>query len=262
MPEFWDKQIERADLLAGESSGSQELLRFYAQLLRAQKEIYEEFRGRTHWLPSGDLENDVGVVQSSMSGLLQRVARNGPEPLAEEAQALLTTEANVMVQDLLSYWRSPSDTQFFAKSVIQPYLRWLAETGIAPAGRELAGGERTCPFCGGKPQVSFLQSRESGAESGNRDLLCASCLCSWEFRRVVCANCGEEQPAKLGYFHSPEFDHIRIEACDSCKHYIKGIDLTRFGLAVPLVDEIYAAPLDLWAREHGYTKIELNLVGL
>ena len=260
MSTFWDKQIERADLLAGESSGSKDLLKFYAQLLRAQKEIYESFRGRTHWLPSGDLENDVTVVQSTMSGLLQRVARNGPESLAEEAQALLSTESHAMAQELLNYWRSPSDTQFFAKSVIQPYACWLAETRITPVGRELAGGERTCPFCGGKPQVSFLKSRE--AESGNRDLLCATCLSSWEFRRVVCANCGEERPAKLGYFHSPEFDYIRIEACDSCKHYIKGIDLTRFGLAAPLVDEMYAAPLDLWAREHGYTKVELNLIGL
>ncbi|HKQ53166.1 MAG TPA: formate dehydrogenase accessory protein FdhE, partial [Pyrinomonadaceae bacterium] len=85
---------------------------------------------------------------------------------------------------------------------------------------------------------------------------------SWLFRRVLCANCGEEGPAKLGYFHSPEFDHVRVEACDTCKHYIKGVDLTRLGLAVPLVDEVAAAPLDLWAREHGYTKIELNLVGL
>jgi formate dehydrogenase maturation protein FdhE len=262
MPSFWDKQIERADELAAESSGSKELLNFYAQLLRAQKEIYEAFRGRTHWLPSGDLETDVTVVQVSMSGLLQRVARNGPESLATEAQALLNTESNEMAEELLNYWRSPSDTQFFAKSVLQPYLHWLAETGITPSGRELAGGERTCPFCGGKPQVSFLQARESNAESGNRDLLCAGCLRSWEFRRVVCANCGEERPAKLGYFHSPEFDHIRIEACDTCKHYIKGIDLTRFGHAVPLVDEIYAAPLDLWAREHGYTKIELNLIGV
>jgi len=33
------------------------------------------------------------------------------------------------------------------------------------------------------------------------------------------------------------------------------------GLAAPLVDEIDAAPLDLWAREHGYSKIELNLLG-
>ena len=260
MSTFWDKQIERADFLAGESSGSKDLLKFYAQLLRAQKEIYESFRGRTHWLPSGDLENDVTVVQSTMSGLLQRVARNGPESLAGEAQALLNTESNTLAEELLNYWHSPSDTQFFAKSVIQPYACWLAETSITPVGRELAGGERTCPFCGGKPQVSFLKSRE--AESGNRDLLCATCLSSWEFRRVVCANCGEERPAKLGYFHSPEFDHIRIEACDSCKHYIKGIDLTRFGLAAPLVDELYAAPLDLWAREHGYTKIELNLIGL
>ena len=133
---------------------------------------------------------------------------------------------------------------------------------MKPTGRQLEDGERTCPFCGGNPQVSFLQNKESTAESGNRDLICGTCLFSWEFRRVVCANCGEERPAKLGYFHSPEFDHIRIEACDSCKHYIKGVDLTRVGFAAPLVDEIYASPRDLWACEHGYTKIELNLVGV
>ena len=262
MAGFWNKQIDRANELAAESSGSQELLVFYGQLLRAQSEIYESFRSRKDWLPSGELENDVAVVQASMMGLLECVARHGPASLAAEARGLLAAEANVIAVELLDYWRSPSDTQFFAKAVLQPYALWLAETRTGPAGRELAGGERTCPFCGGKPQVSFLQSKESNAESGNRDLLCATCLCSWEFRRVVCANCGEEQPAKLGYFHSPEFDHVRIEACDSCKHYIKGIDLTRLGYAVPLVDEIYAAPLDLWAREHGYTKIELNLVGL
>jgi formate dehydrogenase accessory protein FdhE len=262
MSDFWDKQIERADLLAAESSGSKELLTFYAQLLRAQRDIYESFRGRKDWLPSGDLETDLPVAQPAMNRLLECVALHGPESLASEAQALLADEPDIIADELLDYWRSPSDTQFFAKSLLQPYAHWMVETRTAPVARELAGGERTCPHCGGKPQLSFLQSKESGAESGNRDLLCATCLFSWEFRRVVCANCGEERPAKLGYFHSPEFDHVRIEACDSCKHYLKGIDLTRFGHAVPLVDEIYSAPLDLWAREHGYTKIELNLVGV
>ena len=261
MSTFWNKQIARADYLIAEASGSKELLIFYAQLLRAQEGIYESFRSRKNWLPTGDLENDLPVIQSLMTGLLNTVAQHGPQSLAEEAQELLAAN-DTMVHQLLDYWRSPSDTQFFAKSILQPYARWLAETSATPVGRELAGGERTCPFCGGAPQVSFLQSKESNAESGNRDLLCATCLTPWEFRRVVCANCGEERPAKLGYFHSPEFDHIRIEACDSCQHYIKGIDLTRFGHAVPLVDDIYSAPLDLWAREHGYTKIELNLVGL
>jgi FdhE protein len=259
MDGFWNKQIERADYLAGESSGSKELLAFYTQLLRAQKEIYESLRSG---LLSGDLASDLPVVQSATAGLLETVAQHGPQSLAEEAQRLLGSEPDVMAHKLLRYWRHPSDTQFFPKSILQPYTHWLAETGTTPVGRELVAGERACPFCGGKPQVSFLLSEESNSESGNRDLVCATCLCSWKFRRVVCANCGEERPEKLGYFHSPEFDHVRIEACDSCKHYTKGIDLTRLGYAVPLVDEIFAAPLDLWAREHGYTKIELNLVGV
>src|SRR6185503_2487405 len=262
MSGFWEKQIARADYLAAEASGSKELLTFYAQLLRAQEEIYDSLRSQVNWLPSGDLQTDLPVVQSLTTRLLESVARHGPAALAEEARVLLASGADVLAGELLNQWRSPTDTQFFAKSILQPYARWLAETAIRPTGRELAGGERTCPFCGGKPQLSFLQNKERNAESGNRDLLCANCLCSWEFRRVVCANCGEERPPKLGYFHSPAFDYVRIEACDSCKHYIKGIDLTRFGHAAPLVDEIYSAPLDLWAREHGYTKIELNLIGV
>jgi formate dehydrogenase maturation protein FdhE len=40
------------------------------------------------------------------------------------------------------------------------------------------------------------------------------------------------------------------------------VDLTRLGIAVPVVDEVAGASLDLWAREHDYQKIELNLVGL
>jgi formate dehydrogenase accessory protein FdhE len=262
MTEWWDRQIQRADHLAGQSHGSKELLAFYSQLLRTQKEIYEFFRSRRDWLPSGNLAQDLPVVHDAFAVLLKTVESHGSASLATEARELSEASADAINEMLLSYWNSPSDIQFFAKAFLQPYGRWLAETGATPAGRELVGGERCCPLCGGKPQVSFLQSKESGAESGNRDLICASCLSSWEFRRVVCASCGEERPAKLGYFHSPQFDHVRVEACDTCKHYLKGVDLTRLGVAAPLVDEVFAAPLDLWAREHGYAKIELNLVGL
>jgi FdhE protein len=82
---------------------------------------------------------------------------------------------------------------------------------------------------------------------------------------VVCANCGEQDPKKIGYYQSNEaagLDHIRVEACDQCRHYIKSVDLTRYGLADPLVDEVAGAPLDLWARERGYVKIEMNLIGI
>src|SRR5215510_8336084 len=110
MSTFWNKQIERADRLAAESSGSKELLTFYAQLLRAQVAIYESFRSRRNWLPSGDLETDLAAIPSS--GLLEAVVRYGPESLSSEAKALL--ESDTLAHTLLDYWRNPSDTQFFA----------------------------------------------------------------------------------------------------------------------------------------------------
>ena len=248
MKDFWKRQIERADDLASQPGGSAELLKFYGQLLRAQAQIYDRLNTDRDSISNDDLQTDLPRIRQILPNLLEAVALHGPPLLASEAKVLLRAETEVIEKILIDYWHRPSDIQFFAKAILQPYAYWLVESGVTLRNRELGGGERSCPKCGGAPQVSFLQNKESTAESGNRDLLCATCLHSWEFRRVVCAHCGEERPNKLGYFHSPEFDHIRIEACDSCKHYLKGIDLTRFGFAAPLVDEVYGAPLDLGAR--------------
>jgi formate dehydrogenase accessory protein FdhE len=261
MKQTWDSLIARADLLASDQPQSRELLTFYSALLRAQKEIYENLCSRKGWLPSGSLERDLPSLRVMISTLLRAVETNGSEALASQARSLLDAADVDRDQLLLDYWRAPSDLNFFAKAFLQPYARWLRESG-AKADRTLGAGENRCPFCEGKPQVSVLQIKESSSESGGRDLLCAMCLTRWPFRRVLCASCGEENPARIGYYHTPEFDHIRIEACDTCKHYIKAVDLTRNGFAVPLVDEVAAAPLDLWAREQGYTKIEMNLLGI
>ena len=262
MSGWWEKQILRADQLAAQANGSGELLRFYARLLRAQQEIYETLRSLKSWLPSGEVEHDLPEIRDIFLPLIRTVAEHGSDPLAAEARDLLESDGESFNGTLLTYWQNPSDILFFGKACLQPYLRWLAETGVRPTGREILSDERCCPFCSGNPQVSFLDSTEPNAESGNRYLICATCLSSWKFRRVVCVNCGEERPEKLAYYHSPKFDHIRIEACETCQHYLKGVDLTRFGLAAPIVDEVGAAPLDLWAREHGFIKIELNLVGV
>jgi Protein involved in formate dehydrogenase formation len=259
---WWDKQIQRADQLAVSANGSAALVAFYAHLLRAQKNVYDFLRSRQNWLPTGELERDLTIVGDAFPGFVEVIAFRAPEALADDARKLLGAAREQTNDLLVNYWHDPMDTDFFGKAFLQPYTNWLVAMRVQPSGRALAEHERSCPFCGGNPQVSFLQSKESNAESGNRELICALCLSGWEFRRVVCANCGEERPAKLAYFQSPAFEHIRIEACDTCKHYIKGVDLTRLGFAAPLVDEIASAPLDLWAREHGYTKIELNLVGV
>lgn len=259
---MWESRISRAEQLAAQYPAAKELLTFYAGLLCVQQEVYRSLRRRQGWLPSGALESDLSVLQTMMPRLLTAVTTSAPEALAAEAQRLLQSSKGEIDQLLLHYWRAPSDAQFFAKAFLQPYAQWLIETGARPVDRNVGRGPDRCPYCGGKPQLSFLRSMEGAQESGGRSLLCSTCLNAWPFRRALCANCGEENPMKLGYFNSPEYDHVRIEACDSCGHYMKGIDLTRLGLAVPLVDEVAAAPLDLWARGQGYTKIELNLIGL
>jgi hypothetical protein len=262
MTDSWEKMILRAGKLAVDSEATRELLTFYHALLQSQKEVYDFLRSRREWLPTGSLAQDLSVLRNRLPVIFRTVELNGPSSLASEAKAVLSSDSEIIDEMLMTYWRSPSDAQFFAKASLQPYARWLAESGGRLLDKKFERQENRCPFCGGMPQVSSLRTAEESSESGNRYLVCATCLTTWLFRRVACAFCLEERPTRLGYFHTPEYDHIRIEGCDTCKHYIKGVDLTRLGFAVPLVDEVAAAALDMWAHEHGYTKIELNLLGV
>lgn len=125
--------------------------------------------------------------------------------------------------------------------------------------RRPAVTQSTCPFCGEKPLAAVLRPEGDG---GKRFLLCSHCLTEWEFRRLLCPNCGEENHRKLPVYDVEEYPHIRIEACDTCRVYLKAIDLTRNGLAVPEVDELASVAVDLWAKEKGYTKLQPNLFGL
>ena len=280
----WDRAIARARTLATSHEAGASILSFYAELLGAQAVVFRQLRAGS--APAPTLERNLAALRPHVPVILDAVARAGPEALADEARRLLRTwgppsggpdaggpstwgpplggpdaGTDELERVLTDCWRAPDDRQFFAKAILQPYGRWLAECGVTPEDRPLPRTGNRCPFCGGLPQLSVLHDAGE-LQGGGRLLLCATCLTPWPFSRVVCACCGEEDDRRLGYFHAPAFDHLRVDGCESCRRYIKTVDLTRLGLAVPLVDEVAGAPLDLWARDHGYEKIELNLVGL
>ena len=129
------------------------------------------------------------------------------------------------------------------------------------AWREIAptGKRRPCPAKHAKPVVAVLRPEGDG---GKRYLVCSQCFGEWEFQRLLCPHCGEQDPAKLPVYIAEQFPHLRVEACDTCRVYLKCIDMTRDGLAVPEVDEIASITLDLWASEHGYNKLQPNVFGL
>ncbi len=117
----------------------------------------------------------------------------------------------------------------------------------------------TCPFCSHKPAVAALRGEGDG---GKRWLVCSLCSTEWEYRRIICPNCREEQKDKLPVYTAAGLEYVRVDACDTCRAYLKSVDLTRNGLAVPVVDELATVVLNIWAEEHDYTKLESNLLGM
>ena len=145
---------------------------------------------------------------------------------------------------------------FVIESLLQAFAEQLVngESGAADAGST----PMRCPRCAALPVAAVLREEGHGAR---RSLLCALCLHEWECLRIVCPACGEQDFDKLPVYTAEQFAHVRIDACDRCQHYIKTIDLTKDGLAVPCVDDIASVSLDLWARERGYTRIKSNVLG-
>ena len=137
---------------------------------------------------------------------------------------------------------------FFARVLLQASAAGRANRSAAVAIQP------RCPCCAEKPVAAVLRPV--------RFLLCGLCFTEWEDPNCRCLNCGEADTEKLRVYTDEEFPHIRLEACGTCRVYLKAIDLTRNGRAVPEVDELASVTLDLWAAEHGYTKLQPNLFGL
>src|SRR5436190_23442448 len=99
--ETWASRIRRAELLASQRPESNELLTFYAALLRCQKEIYESLCATKSWLPSGELGPDLPVLKPLMMRLLHAVQANGPDALATQARSLLQADDSDIFEMLI-----------------------------------------------------------------------------------------------------------------------------------------------------------------
>jgi FdhE protein len=141
---------------------------------------------------------------------------------------------------------------------LQPYARFLRERGIAP-GRP----EGPCSICGGAPWVAARRGGGGANSDGSqRSLICALCALEWDMSRIRCPACGEEDPRKLPNYAAPEHPAARIEACETCRVYVKSIDLSNDARPLPEVDDLVSISMDLWAVEQGFERLEPGLAGL
>jgi len=202
---------------------------------------------------------EIAGLSVEMRSILDIGARHGPELLRSDA-VRVSAAGEESFRRLLQTSLSSTTPElepvqdFFPRACLQP----IAENLQLQMVKQPHYIGSVCPTCGGLPQVAVL--RPEGEGSG-RSLLCSFCFCEWPYRRVICAWCGEADKERLPRYSSDEWAHVHVEACDTCKRYLKAVDLSVNGLASPLADEVAAAVLDVWASEHGYVKIMRNLIG-
>ena len=267
----YDLRIRRAEYLAFKHAFAAEILHFYSRLVEFQKtfrgEIKRELASKLSRrslasLRDGSFPFDSINELPRLNSFLTLLGEIAPTALAATARQISLLDASSKRSLLEAYWELGGSDQligpfalFVPRAFIQPIAELVASSATAPPA---VSTQHVCPLCGGLPFLGVLRPEGDG---GKRRMLCAFCSQEWDFRRIYCPACGEEDEKKLPVYVAEQFPHIRVECCETCKAYIRTIDLTKDGNAVPLIDDLAAIPLTLWAHNHGYTRLRPNLLG-
>jgi formate dehydrogenase accessory protein FdhE len=265
----YDARIKRAERLSAEHSFAAEVLGFYKHVAFFQKSLLAKIASSSEAKSSSAYPDglrhplDHTVLLPHFRAFLSVIEQHAPPALAESARQMALLSPDAWMASLEAYWEHAGKydqqvdafAQFLSRAFLQPYAEFrAARMPRAP----VVATTRVCPLCGARPLLGVLRPEGDG---GKRFLLCSFCSQEWEFRRILCPACGEEAEDKLPVYVAEQFPHIRVEACDTCKFYLRTIDLTKDGHAIPLVDDLAAIPLSLWAQEHGYSRLQPNLLG-
>jgi Protein involved in formate dehydrogenase formation len=264
----WPLRRERAAELMERYPHAAEMLSLYRALTVVQEAAFKTpspFAGTGQG--GGSLDIAALAVQHVLPKIVDVTIEAGPRTLRD---GVISVFCRANLVNLVQGWLdqqplTPVET-FLARASASPLLEAVTPHPDPPpqGGRkfETEGSRTHCPNCGGLPQLSYFAVSGEALVSGPRYLVCSRCASSWIFSRMTCAACGESTGTKLPIFQEPErFPHGRVDACQTCRKYLMTFDLRRDTRAVPVVDEIAALPLDLYATDRGFTKITPNLLG-
>ena len=269
-------RIRRAELLASRYPFALEVLNFYRAIAEYQADLYAKIpprSGSQSLASSGEhprRELNLSVLLPHLPAWLNLIAGSAPPPLAQAARRFCDLGSNGWIARMADFWslgtiaaestsaqRPELDPleEFLLLGFLQPYCEFVTLRQPEPPAALVT--HRECPLCGSAPFLGVLRPEGDG---GKRWLLCSFCLQEWDFRRIYCPACGEEDEKNLPVYVAEQFPHIRVECCDTCNTYVRTIDLTKDGHAIPIIDDLAAIPLTLWAQEHHYSRLHSNLL--
>jgi FdhE protein len=72
-----------------------------------------------------------------------------------------------------------------------------------------------CPVCGALPPLAHVLTDQP------RTLACCYCLTSWQFQRIGCPFCGNDDQNQLSVLTIEQEPLFRLDACGACHGYLK-----------------------------------------
>jgi FdhE protein len=111
-----------------------------------------------------------------------------------------------------------------------------------------------CPACGAQPVLSQLSG---DANARQRRLACGCCRSTWQFRRIGCPFCANENSDRLGILVVEEEPFLRLDFCRDCSGYLK--TYTRSGDEEFFLSDWSTLYLDVLARQQGLQRKGVSL---
>jgi FdhE protein len=256
----FEKRASRAEALAESAPAVREPLLFAAKLFRLQGRLAAAVSARHADAPFTGGTADLARIADLLPPLLSFAAADGPSELAEAAEARTKDDQTTAATRLRVYWEGGRDAleDYLSRAFLRPFAEVLVRAGIAAVRPRHEGH---CPACGAAPIVSFRKEMPE-SHGAARYLVCGLCGTEWPFNRIRCPSCQEENPAKLPGFQSDVHKNVRIEACETCRRYVKSLDLTLDARPLPEVDDLVSLAMDLWAIGEGWTRLEPGWAGI
>jgi formate dehydrogenase maturation protein FdhE len=260
----------------GDGPLTAEMFGFYSALFRYQASHCQRYAGESlpdlnaAYLPIAEKGKEIflgdgilRLLKPGLAPLLELMSRHHPglnlehlgRALAAEgvlqdfAGAILDKDPDRIGQLAMEHKTGTDEAIFVLINLLKPFFAAWREKNHGSIPED--SGSRFCPFCGHYPDMSAIVAEKEG----RRFLHCSLCEHSWLYKRVACAVCGSEEMAKLEYYTLDDDTCYRIDACHSCKGYIKTVRLDKFedfGACDLTVENILTPHLDSAALKKGF----------
>ena len=195
------------------------------------------------------------TIAHTLAGIDLGDAPEAAQAAADAVRAMTDDERLTLAADVFagSFPLDRVAESLFVAAALQVHLARLAAQldakDVTPAA------EGICPVCGGAPVSSMVV----GWTQASKARYCACSLCGtlWNHVRIKCTACGSTEG--IAYYTIEDGPKtIGVEACETCRSYIKHMQQHDDPKIDPVADDVASYALDLLATNDDYRRSSIN----